>query len=568
MQALLSRGDVLAGRYRLEERVGVGSYGTVWRATDELSQEALALKVLHPEYARQDTVLARFQREAAAAMRLEHPAIPATRRLHRTAEAVFIAMDLVGGYTLERWLGSFPAGGTPPPICDVARLFERLASGVAHAHDRGVVHRDLKPQNIMVDPATLTPHILDFGLAKLLESDDDRGDETTRGRQLGSYFFMAPEQIRGEPCDARVDVFALGTILFELLTLRRPWTVDEVGRWAPAYSAPVRAKGNLAPDVFARICTGPRPRPSRVRALSPALEEVVITALAADPSQRPPHARALLEAFMHAMEQDVGTASTRVASRPTASAEASDTPAVLEPTRLVLVPEPPPEPTRLSPAHDLEPEATRPSPGLEATHSSPSLEPPPAPTSAALPETTRLSLAHEETPEPTRLSPHPEPTRLSIVLEEPAEATRLTPPEGARPEAPLITLPPRAHERTEAVAVTWSRWRHPRTQVAALVVVGVLIVVLGVVLVRLTRAPAERPTAYPRLHQLLHDSRADVRLRERLVDALIGMIAVEIEDPAARSQLQARARAASSPYDEAALRELIEALDAAHAAEP
>jgi serine/threonine protein kinase len=502
MQALLSRGDVLAGRYRLEERVGVGSYGTVWRATDELSHEALALKVLHPEYARLDSVLARFQREATAAMRLEHPAIPATRRLHRTPEAVFIAMDLVGGYTLERWLGSFPPGGTPPPICDVARLFERLASGVAHAHDRGVVHRDLKPQNIMIDPATLTPHILDFGLAKLLlDAQEDVADETTRGRQLGSYFFMAPEQIRGETCDARVDVFALGTILFELLTLRRPWTVDELGRWAPAYSAPVRAKGNLAPDVFARICTGPRPRPSLVRALSPALEEVVVSALAIDPRARPPHARALLEAFMHAMEQDVGTASTRVAPMPTASAEVSDTPAMLEPTRLSIV------------------------------HGEPL-----------------------------------EPTRLSISSGEPLKPTRLTlvPDDAPAPvSAALVTLPPRLAERTEAIEVAPSRWRRPQTLVAALVMVG-----LFGVLARLASAPAERPTAYPRLHQLLHDSRADVRLRERLIDALIGMIAVEVEDPAARSQLQARARAAASPYDEAAVRELIEALDAAHAAAP
>jgi serine/threonine protein kinase len=489
MQALLSRGHVLAGRYRLEERVGVGSYGTVWRATDELSHEALALKVLHPEYARLDTVLARFQREATAAMRLEHPTIPATRRLHRTPEAVFIAMDLVGGYTLERWLGSFPPGGTPPPICDVARLFERLASGVAHAHDRGVVHRDLKPQNIMIDPATLTPHILDFGLAKLLlDAQEDVADETTRGRQLGSYFFMAPEQIRGEPCDARVDVFALGTILFELLTLRRPWTVDELGQWAPAYSAPVRARGNLAPDVFARICTGPRPRPSMVRALSPALDAVVVSALAIDPRARPPHARALLEAFMHAMEQDVGTASTRVASRPTASAEASDTPAMLEPTR--------------------------------------------------------LSIVHGEPLEPTRLSMVPD--------ESPAPAS-----------AALVTLPPRPAERTEAIEVAPSRWRRPQTLVAALVMVG-----LFGVLARVASAPAERPTAYPRLHQLLHDSRADARLRERLIDALIGMIAVEVEDAAARGQLRARARAAASPYDEAAVRELIEALDAAHAAAP
>jgi len=477
----LSRGDVLAGRYRLEERVGVGSYGTVWRATDELSHEALALKVLHPEYARLDTVLARFQREATAAMRLEHPTIPATRRLHRTPEAVFIAMDLVGGYTLERWLGCFPEGGAPPPLCDVARLFERLASGVAHAHDRGVVHRDLKPQNIMIDPATLTPHILDFGLAKLLiEAEEDGADETTRGRQLGSYFFMAPEQIRGEACDARVDVFALGTILFELLTLRRPWTVDELGQWAPAYSAPVRARGNLAPDVFARICTGPRPRPSHVRALSPALEEVVVSALAIDPRARPPHARALLEAFMHAMEQDVGTASTRVAPMPTASAEASDTPIVLE------------------------------------------------------------------------------PTRLSIVHGEPLEPTRLT---TAPVSAALVTLPPRPAERTEAIEVAPSRWRRPQTLVAALVLVG-----LVGVLARLASAPVERPTAYPRLHQLLHDSRADVRLRVRLIDALIGVIAVEVEDPAVRGQLQARARAAARPYDEAAVRELIEALDVAHAA--
>ena len=159
-----------------------------------------------------------------------------------------------------------------------------------------------------------------------------------------------------------------------------------------------------------------------------------------------------------------------------------------------------------------------------------------------------------------------EPTRLSIVHGEPLEPTRLSmvPDESPAPaSAALVTLPPRLAERTEAIEVAPSRWRRPQTLVAALVMVG-----LFGVLARLASAPAERPTAYPRLHQLLHDSRADVKLRERLIDALIGMIAVEVEDAAARGQLQARARAAASPYDEAAVRELIEALDAAHAAAP
>ncbi len=203
------------GHFDLVEQIGAGSFGTVWKARDNELDRWVAVKIprqgkLHAREATQ------FLREARAAAQLSHPNIVSVYEVGREDDTVFIVSDLVQGVSLSDWLT-----GQQPTIRDTCKLCVTIANALHHAHEAGVIHRDLKPQNIMLD-AVGEPHLLDFGLARRNTGEITM---TIDGNVLGTPAYMPPEQARGDArqVDRRADIYSLGVILFELLTGELPF---------------------------------------------------------------------------------------------------------------------------------------------------------------------------------------------------------------------------------------------------------------------------------------------------------------------------------------------------------
>lgn len=229
--------STIVGHWRLLNRLGRGGQATVWRAEDTRLRRQVALKMLENPVFRSSEALARFRREAEAASGLDHPAICTVLEAGEDDGVSWIAMQLVEGDTLRAHIAECRERGSRSLSITVAddahrpavtsheqeatlRVSEEVARGVATAHEAGVIHRDLKPGNIMINRDG-RPVVLDFGLARL-EHDVAR-TLTLTGEVLGTPAYMAPEQLVGKPTDARTDVWALGVILHECLTLRRPF---------------------------------------------------------------------------------------------------------------------------------------------------------------------------------------------------------------------------------------------------------------------------------------------------------------------------------------------------------
>jgi hypothetical protein len=287
-------GEVL-GPYRLEVQIGAGGMGAVYRARDERLGRAVAVKVLHrPADA---AAAARFAAEARAAAAIDHPSIVAIHDAGEHGGVMYLAMELVDGETVR----SLVTRGLLQPG-RVTALAVELARGLAAAHARGVIHRDLKPENLLVTRDGRLK-ILDFGLAKLADPAYPL-DETAPGTVQGTAGYMAPEQARGEPADARADLFAAGAIVYELATGRRAFDgathadrLSAVLRDTP----PLDEAGPLAPILARCLAKEPRDRFHAAADLAWALEAIAVApanapaapAAPAAPSRRPSR-RALL----------------------------------------------------------------------------------------------------------------------------------------------------------------------------------------------------------------------------------------------------------------------------------
>lgn len=270
------------GKYRIEGELGSGGQGVVYRAVDETLGRTVALKVLRVAAVAGAATAERFRREAEVASRLEHPAIATVYETGSADGIEWIAMRFVPGKTLAERIAEAPGQEDPkaPAFCAPAgdpresgameRLLEFLeeaARAVHFAHEHGIVHRDLKPGNVMVG-SDARPVILDFGLAR----DCSGATPTVTGSEqvFGTPAYMSPEQIRGSHAvDRRTDVWALGAVLYEALTLRQPF-------------AAASAQGVLRAVLEAE----PLPPRRRNPAVSPDLECVVLTALEKDPQRR------------------------------------------------------------------------------------------------------------------------------------------------------------------------------------------------------------------------------------------------------------------------------------------
>src|SRR5689334_11581935 len=210
------------GSYEILAPLGAGGMGEVYRARDSKLRREVALKVLPEEVASDARRLALFEREARMAAGLNHPNIVMLHSIEEFNGTRFITMELIQGRTLDR---TIEGKGLPPK-----RLLEisiALAQALAAAHEKGIVHRDLKPTNVMVTDDGRVK-VMDFGLAKIAAPGAANQDTQTdaisvSGEIVGTAPYMAPEQARGEPVDARTDLFALGIILYEMASGRRPF---------------------------------------------------------------------------------------------------------------------------------------------------------------------------------------------------------------------------------------------------------------------------------------------------------------------------------------------------------
>ncbi len=275
-------GTRLLGRYRLVEKLGEGGMGAVYRAEQRVRGlvRTVAVKILHPELGASPSLRARFLRECEVVVSLTHPS---TIRFFDFAEledgALAIVMEHVDGETLAARLTRGPL-----PVEEALAVAAESAGSLEEAHARGIIHRDLKPENVMLYRAPgsrLGVKVLDFGVAK--RSVPGERPLTARGELLGTPSHMSPEQIIGDPLDARSDVYALGLLVFEMLTGRSPFE--------PA--------GSLAEWIERHLHEPPRSidRYPVAGVLPRAAREALMSALAKFPDERPPTARALIEAL-------------------------------------------------------------------------------------------------------------------------------------------------------------------------------------------------------------------------------------------------------------------------------
>jgi serine/threonine-protein kinase len=281
----LQVGAVVAGRFVLDERLGIGAFGTVWKAMDrEHGYSAVALKLLHEHLAGEPRIKERFAREMRVLAGLEHPSIAKAIAWSEEGAAQYLAMEYVEGPTVRAELARRTLINEQYSVAEVGTIARAIASALQVAHAKGIVHRDLKPNNLVLSKEGVK--VLDFGIARIADTKPE--DETTIGRTLGSWQYMPPEQVRGERVDERCDLFALGAIMFELLTLRKAFARTETNEPMPASEAALDSAGiNSRYNLLKRIVMEPRERPSRWReGLNEAIDRVVLCALESEREAR------------------------------------------------------------------------------------------------------------------------------------------------------------------------------------------------------------------------------------------------------------------------------------------
>ena len=276
-QALPTIGQI--GRYDLKFLIGEGGLGTVYAAYDPVLSRLIAVKTLHVDLPQDDLPAfnAMFLHEARAVASLSHPHIVTVHDAGVSEHGAYIAMALLKGKDLRQLL----AMGWRPTPAQAALIVRRLADALAYAHQRGVEHRDIKPANVFMTGRT-QPCILDFGIARIRQTErlGPKDDPESRLQEMvgGSPYYMAPEQVRREALDARVDVYALGVLLHELLTGRRVFGGDSLEAIAEAVlHAEVSSPDQLNPAVPA------------------SLSDIVMRAMHRDPGQRIRSARRLAQ---------------------------------------------------------------------------------------------------------------------------------------------------------------------------------------------------------------------------------------------------------------------------------
>ena len=208
------------GRYNLVAKLGKGSMGIVYKAHDPNIDRPIALKVMRRDRVTSQDFVQRFLKEARAIGKLSHPNIVSVYDAGQDRGALFIAMELLEGKSLEEIMKNKRLGPH-----DIVKLGIQVAEALDYAHQQGIVHRDIKPSNIILTPAEQVK-ITDFGIARI--EDPSATQQTQAGQILGTPAYMSPEQVRGGQVDSRSDLYSLGVILYELITGNRPFTGDSI----------------------------------------------------------------------------------------------------------------------------------------------------------------------------------------------------------------------------------------------------------------------------------------------------------------------------------------------------
>jgi serine/threonine protein kinase len=281
------------GGYRIRRPLGKGGLGVVFEAEQDSPRRPVALKVVRGPLGQDPETIRLFQREARTLARLRHPSITCIYESGMTPQGEpFIAMELVRGRALDAWTASRPASADAGEVRLRLTLFRQIAEAVGYAHQRGVAHRDLKPANILVvdGPSDHVPQVkvLDFGIAHVISTTL----VTEAGRIRGTFAYMSPEQTLGNPdeVDVRADIYALGVVLYEMLTGSRPYDIPSGalrGKLEAIRSAPPRPFAALGRDA------------SRV---DPRLQALVFKALQKRPADRYQSVFALLEDLDRCLE--------------------------------------------------------------------------------------------------------------------------------------------------------------------------------------------------------------------------------------------------------------------------
>jgi serine/threonine-protein kinase len=274
------------GAYRVARLMGVGGMGRVYKAVHPAIGSRVAIKVLSRECTDRRDLVDRFFAEAKAVNVIRHESIVNVLDLATLPDGrPYIVMEYLDGSSLAAIIAAAARSGLPLPIGGVARLCVEVLEALGAAHAKGIVHRDLKPDNIYVTPAGRAK-VLDFGIAKLQPELGGSGTSTHTGSLLGTPHYMSPEQANAQPVDARADLYAMGVILFECLTLQRPF---------------------VAPSLFDLLRMHLEAPPPSVRALRrdvpEGLEHVIMAALAKQPDQRFGNAQAMSVALQHSTAQ-------------------------------------------------------------------------------------------------------------------------------------------------------------------------------------------------------------------------------------------------------------------------
>lgn len=254
----MNANTIAAGRYHVERKLGGGAMAEVFLAHDEELDRPVAVKVLDDQLAADESFRARFSREARVAAGLSHPNVLTVFDVGEADGQPFIVTEYVEGRTLEERLR---ADGPLPPN-EVVRLGRQICAGLENAHEHGLVHRDLKPGNL-IERVDGTLKIADFGIARAAE-----GTELTEvGTIIGTAAYLAPEQAEGGAVTRRADLFALGLVLYELVTARRPWEVEQLSdlarrRTTAPKELPHGTPAGLAAAIAACIELEPEDRPA------------------------------------------------------------------------------------------------------------------------------------------------------------------------------------------------------------------------------------------------------------------------------------------------------------------
>jgi hypothetical protein len=285
-------GAVLGGRYRLDGLIAAGGMGEVWRGHDQTLDRTVAVKLMHPQFSHDPGFVARFRGEARHTAALSHPGIATVYDYGEADSRAYLVMQLIEGHSLADVLdgvGRLPAENTLDVVAQVA-------SALQVAHAAGVVHRDVKPANLLVRPDG-TVVVTDFGIARSVHAT---GTLTVTGEVMGTAAYLAPEQAEGKPASPATDVYSLGVVAYQCLAGRRPFTGE-----------------NPVATALAHLRDAPPPLPADV---PPAVRAVVERAMAKDPADRFVSAAALAEAARGAAagRMPTGARATAAGQRPVA----------------------------------------------------------------------------------------------------------------------------------------------------------------------------------------------------------------------------------------------------------